>query len=347
MAPVLGRSGKQWCKMWNRSFSWSTRTKECRILKWTWGHHVWGLHSRLPEFSLETGPEPFSYLTPRLLSHKKRRVGNRESIYESPIGVLCQDTFSGVSRFKPKERGHARPLGESDMCPLVGPLGGQSQGWGCIGHWKDTWAPWWGLDADHSQTECRGEDRMQVTPRPSAGDEDWTRVTPRPSAMVRTGRRSLQDWAPGWGQNAGHSKTERRGEDWTRVTPREALSGAPGWLPREAERGWKHCQVPRAEQEGATNHTRSTALSKRTRRGEIAGLWVSGGRWACGDLWRTDRTGNKEKSPLGTPAGPEDKNASSWWCLSSSNFPGLFSSPSAAALDSQKLRLARWTRDKI
>ena len=89
---------------------------------------MWGLHSRLPEFSLETGPEPFSYLTPRLLSHKKRRVGNRDSIYESPIGVLCQDTFSGVSRFKPKERGHARPLGESDMCPLVGPLGGQSQG---------------------------------------------------------------------------------------------------------------------------------------------------------------------------------------------------------------------------
>lgn len=139
---------------------------------------MWDLHSRLPEFSLETGPKPFSYLTPRLLSHKKRRVGNKESIYESPIGVLCQDTFSGVSHFKPKERGHARPLGESDVSS-----GGAA--WGTEprmrvyralerhlsarvrtgrGSLKDR-VPWRGLDAGHSKT----------------------------SAGVRTGRRSLQE----------------------------------------------------------------------------------------------------------------------------------------------------------
>ena len=108
MAPVLGPSGKQRCKTWNRSFSWSTRTKERRILKWTWGHRAWDLHSRLPECILVTGPELFSYLTPRLLSHKKTRVGIRGNIYESPIGVLCQGTSSGVTRFKTKERGHSK-----------------------------------------------------------------------------------------------------------------------------------------------------------------------------------------------------------------------------------------------
>ena len=60
------------------------------------------------EFILVTGPEPFSYLTPRLLSYKKTRVGTRGNIYESPIGVLRQDTSSGVSCFKPKERGHSK-----------------------------------------------------------------------------------------------------------------------------------------------------------------------------------------------------------------------------------------------
>ena len=52
--------------------------------------------------------EPLSYLTPRLLSHKMIRVRIRRNIYERPIGMLSPDTSSGVSGFKPKERGHSK-----------------------------------------------------------------------------------------------------------------------------------------------------------------------------------------------------------------------------------------------
>ena len=204
-------------------------------------------------FTLKVTPSSFLWLAPNPshishpgFFHIRRRGLESGEIFMRALSVCyVKIPLQGFLASSLRKGATARPLGESDMCPLVGLLGGQSRGWGCIGHWEDTWAPGWALDT---------------------------------------------------------------------VSPREALLDALGWLPRAAEGCWNHCQVPRAEQEEQPPTLWALPLPRER---AVARLPACGWAEAGGHVEASEQTErNKEKSPLGTPTGHENKNASSWWCYS-------------------------------
>lgn len=135
---------------------------------------MWDLHSRLPEFSLETGSKPSHISHPGFFHIRRGGLETGDVFMRALLVCYVKIPLQGFLASSLR-KGAMQDHLESLTCVLW---------WGCLeGRAKDE-----GVSGTGKTPERRVEDWTWITPRPERRAEDWTWVTPREALLG----------APGW-----------------------------------------------------------------------------------------------------------------------------------------------------